>query len=451
MHRPTLAIVILLALTAAGCGGRTGLVEEPGRSGALAAGRQDGTWTYRDAAGRPTAAGRFVGDLQDGPWTWWHPDGSVRIQGAYVRGMRTGLWKHLHPGGAVAATGTYQSDRQEGDWSYQDAAGRPQAVGRFRAGVRDGRWRWYWPGGQLRQAGWYHAGLRVGTWMRWQADGRDAGREDLGAPAGVARDPAWDADAETAPALAVVAVAVAEPPTASSMVIRDAPVTNAAAPTSDRQIADADPADAPLDASPSPLLPQWFTVAQMASAAQWLSRYANGAPAPAGYGETTAAASRPVSPLLGKPLPQTRFLGPDGGILDIDAFRQRGPVVVVVMRGFAGQVCLYCATQTAALSDAIGDFRDAGAEVVVVYPGPVSSVPAFVAAVQSLRADPPPMPLALDASLLLVRALGIEANLARPTSLVIDRAGLVRYAYVGETIADRPSVPDLLDAVRRAR
>ena len=56
------------------------------------------------------------------------------------------------------------------------------------------------------------------------------------------------------------------------------------------------------------------------------------------------------------------------------------------------------------------------------------------------------MPLALDVSLLLVRALGIEDNLARPTSLLIDKQGLVRYAYVGETIADRPSVNDLLQA-----
>jgi peroxiredoxin len=122
------------------------------------------------------------------------------------------------------------------------------------------------------------------------------------------------------------------------------------------------------------------------------------------------------------------------------------PVLLVILRGFSGQVCLYCAAQTAAIANQIARFRDLGVEVVVIYPGPIEAVPAFVKAVESLRKEPPPMPLALDVSLLLVRALGIEDNLARPTSLLIDKQGLVRYAYVGETIADRPSVNDLLQA-----
>jgi len=125
------------------------------------------------------------------------------------------------------------------------------------------------------------------------------------------------------------------------------------------------------------------------------------------------------------------------------------PVLLVVLRGFSGQVCLYCATQTAALANEIARFRDLGVEVMVIYPGPVESVPAFMQAVESLRKDPPPMPLALDVSLLLVRALGIEDDLARPTSIIIDKQGVVRYAYVGETIADRPTVNDLLQAAGR--
>jgi hypothetical protein len=76
-------------------------------------------------------------------------------------------------------------------------------------------------------------------------------------------------------------------------------------------------------------------------------------------------------------------------------------------------------------------------------------VPAFVQAVQSLRRDPPPMPLALDVSLALVRGLGIEGNLAKPTALVLDGQGIVRYAYTGSSIADRPSVDDLITAVSR--
>jgi peroxiredoxin len=122
---------------------------------------------------------------------------------------------------------------------------------------------------------------------------------------------------------------------------------------------------------------------------------------------------------------------------------------VVVLRGFSGQVCLYCAAQTAALCNRIADIRKAGAEVVVVYPGPAEAVPTFIQAVGNLRKEPPPIPVALDVGLLLVRSLDIEDSLARPTSLVLDRSGKVRYAYVGKTIADRPSVDDLLHEVAK--
>ena len=121
------------------------------------------------------------------------------------------------------------------------------------------------------------------------------------------------------------------------------------------------------------------------------------------------------------------------------------------MRGFSGQVCIYCATQTAAIANNYRRFTDAGAEVVIIYPGPTEAVPAFVQAVQSLRKDPPPMPIGLDVSLLLVRGLGVEENLAKPTSLILDRDGNVAYAYVGASMTDRPSVEDLLKALAKVQ
>ena len=85
----------------------------------------------------------------------------------------------------------------------------------------------------------------------------------------------------------------------------------------------------------------------------------------------------------------------------------------------------------------------------MVYPGPVEAVAPFIEAVRSLANEPPPMPVALDVSLIAVRKLGIEDNLAKPTSLIIDKHGVVRYAYVGRTIADRPSVKDLLNELSK--
>jgi peroxiredoxin len=201
------------------------------------------------------------------------------------------------------------------------------------------------------------------------------------------------------------------------------------------------------DLSPQPLLPSFWTKHEEGSAASWIAQYEHGATITDPYA-ASAPPRQPADRLIGQPLPQTRFLGTSGSVLDLAGYqREHRPLVVVLMRGFAGQVCLYCAAQTVALCNHIDEFHAAGAEVVIIYPGPAESAPAFLSAVASLRKDPVSVPVALDVSLQLVRGLGVESNLAKPTSLVLDRAGVVRYAYIGQTMADRPSVEDLLHAV----
>ena len=55
-----------------------------------------------------------------------------------------------------------------------------------------------------------------------------------------------------------------------------------------------------------------------------------------------------------------------------------------------------------------------------------------------------PYPILLDINLTGVDQLGIRAELAKPSTYIIDREGRVRFAYVGESIADRPTVDSVL-------
>ena len=58
--------------------------------------------------------------------------------------------------------------------------------------------------------------------------------------------------------------------------------------------------------------------------------------------------------------------------------------------------------------------------------------------------DPIPFPVLLDENFTAVDKLGIRGDLAKPSSYIIDKQGQVRFAYVGATNADRPSVQSLL-------
>jgi peroxiredoxin len=150
-------------------------------------------------------------------------------------------------------------------------------------------------------------------------------------------------------------------------------------------------------------------------------------------------------------LPVTRFEDLVGGTFDLQSLRGRR-VLLVVLRGFTSQVCVYCFAQTAELGPRLADFAAADCEVVVLFPGTKGRAEAFRrSCTNEFDGEPPPYRILYDPELTLGKALGIEGRIVRPASLVLDADGVVRFAYVAENvqnIADRPAADRLLRAVR---
>ena len=95
------------------------------------------------------------------------------------------------------------------------------------------------------------------------------------------------------------------------------------------------------------------------------------------------------------------------------------------------------------------------AEVVVVFPvasaADRTEAARFTAAVDrdARRHDgvggaTTPFPVVLDVGLGAIERLGLRADLAKPATYVLDKEGRVRFAYVGQSPADRPSVKAIL-------
>ncbi len=129
------------------------------------------------------------------------------------------------------------------------------------------------------------------------------------------------------------------------------------------------------------------------------------------------------------------------------------PLIVVITRGYNGAICPYCSTQTARLISNYPEFQKRNAEIVVVYPLSADADRAhtgeFLKKVNGLNAapgaTPPPFPLLVDVGLQAVDLLGIRKDLSKPATYLLDRDGAVRFAYVGKSLADRPSVKVLLE------
>ena len=133
-------------------------------------------------------------------------------------------------------------------------------------------------------------------------------------------------------------------------------------------------------------------------------------------------------------------------------------LVIVVTRGNTVPICPYCSTQTAQLISQYESFKERGAEVALIYPietgNDSSRLNSFLDDVKIKLDDansPVPFPVLLDVELKGVDQLGIRKDLSKPATYIVDSAGNVRYAYVGEHIADRPSVAALLAEVDKLK
>ncbi|MEM8864216.1 MAG: redoxin domain-containing protein [Planctomycetota bacterium] len=126
-------------------------------------------------------------------------------------------------------------------------------------------------------------------------------------------------------------------------------------------------------------------------------------------------------------------------------------IVLVFTRGYyGGSVCPFCVTQTAELTANKPAFEERDAVVLIVYPGSSEHVADFAAAVTQTdreKADIAAVgwPVVLDQNLEAVHYLNIAADLASPSTFIIDKEGNVAFAYVGATRTDRPSVKAVLE------
>jgi peroxiredoxin len=146
-----------------------------------------------------------------------------------------------------------------------------------------------------------------------------------------------------------------------------------------------------------------------------------------------------------------QFVDPDGKVITPAQCAGSRSIMVVITRGNTQVPCVYCSTQTSRLIYQYEEFQKRSAEVLVVYPvqaGPdAAALERFLKVTREELGDPAgkvPFPIVFDTQLKAVDQLGIRDHLSKPATYILDKHGQVRFAYVGSTIADRPSIKAML-------
>ena len=171
---------------------------------------------------------------------------------------------------------------------------------------------------------------------------------------------------------------------------------------------------------------------------------------------TTAPTSQPAdTPQVGQAAPDFTLSTLDDKPVSLAAALKEGPAVVVVLRGWPGYQCPICTKQVGDLIVRNAEFRAEQARVILVYPGPAEDLKAHAAEFAIDESLPSNFSFVLDPGYAFTNAWHLRwdaaGETAYPSSFVIDKSGIVRYAKVSRSHGGRASPAEIVNAVKAWR
>ena len=141
---------------------------------------------------------------------------------------------------------------------------------------------------------------------------------------------------------------------------------------------------------------------------------------------------------VGSPAPDFTLRDAEGREFSAGGFRGRGSLVLIF---FLGGFDRDAVRSLRSLAEGYGRIKDAGAEVLAITPELPGKVKTLVEGLQ------PPFPVLGDPELAAVRAYDVYdpvANWTWPAAFIIDRDGVIQYAFRGVSAPNTPPTEYLL-------
>ena len=158
-------------------------------------------------------------------------------------------------------------------------------------------------------------------------------------------------------------------------------------------------------------------------------------------------------PKVGDKAPDFTLAQIDGRQLTLSGELGAGPVVLIVGRGWVGYQCPFCDRQFNDFVKVARDIEAAGARVIWVYPGPTEGVQDRASEFAKDRAFPPNFRFVLDPGYAFTLRYGLRWDApkesAYPSTFVLDRQGVVRYALISKTHDGRATAADVLAELKK--
>jgi thioredoxin-dependent peroxiredoxin len=158
-------------------------------------------------------------------------------------------------------------------------------------------------------------------------------------------------------------------------------------------------------------------------------------------------------PGVGDTAADFELLSPDGKKMRLSKLTAAGPVVVIVLRGYPGYQCPVCSTQLGQFLSRAKSFEKAGAQVVMVYPGPAEGLKQHAEDFVSGKTLPAGFHLVFDPDYDFTKAWKLRwdapGETAYPATFVVDSKGTIQFAKISMTHGGRAGVDEVLKVLAK--
>ena len=156
-------------------------------------------------------------------------------------------------------------------------------------------------------------------------------------------------------------------------------------------------------------------------------------------------------PVVGEKAPAFDVRTLDEKSVTLAPLLRKGPVVLVVLRGYPGYQCPFCTRQVGELVGRADDFAKRKSAVVLVYPGPSEGLKRYASEFAAGKNIPATFRFTIDPGYAFTGSYGLRWDAphetAYPSTFVIGRNGRVAYAKVSPGHGYRAPIAEVLAAL----
>ncbi len=160
-------------------------------------------------------------------------------------------------------------------------------------------------------------------------------------------------------------------------------------------------------------------------------------------------------PAVGEKAPDFALSTLQGASVRLSEVTSKGTVVLLVLRGYPGYQCPFCNTQVQDFIQKSQGFAQAGARVVMVYPGPAQDLGQRATEFVADKKLPDNFELLMDPGYKFTNLYGLRWDApdetAYPSTFLIDGTGVVFFEKISREHGGRTTAAQIMDILSKLK